>query len=99
MNVFLFVYLYHACTSWLAASAWSSPCGLGNNDWPIALRMINFVVVISIGGYVSGAMLGFSLFRKQREKTIKSIALAPVRLLAIRIQDRNNSLYFQLSAI
>lgn len=82
MNVFLFVYPLFM----LALVGWLLPLGLhrgglGNNDMAYSLTMIiTFVVVISIGGYVSGALLGFSLLENKDEKTIKSIAVTPVSI-------------------
>lgn len=82
MNVFLFVYPLFM----LALVGWLLPLGLhrgglDNSDLAYSLTMmITFVVVISIGGYVSGALLGFSLLENKDEKTIKSIAVTPVSI-------------------
>ncbi len=82
MNVFLLIYPLFM----LVLIGWLLPLGLnrgglGNADYAYSLTMIiTFVVVISIGGYVSGALLGFSLLENKDEKTIKSIAVTPVSL-------------------
>ncbi|MFA5421735.1 MAG: ABC transporter permease [Bacilli bacterium] len=82
MNVFLLVYPLFM----LILIGWLLPLGLNrgglnNSDIAYSLTMIIiFVVVISIGGYVSGSLLGFSLLENKDEKTIKSIAVTPVSL-------------------
>jgi fluoroquinolone transport system permease protein len=40
--------------------------------------LIGFVMALAIGGYVMGAMLGFSLLENKDEKTILSIAVTPI---------------------
>ena len=56
--------------------------GLSQNDAAYAITMlITFVVTISIGGFVSGALLGFSLLENKDEKTIHSIAVTPISTL------------------
>ncbi|HOI46154.1 MAG TPA: hypothetical protein PLR26_00320 [Bacilli bacterium] len=40
--------------------------------------LIGFVMSLAIGGYVMGAMLGFSLLENKDEKTILSIAVTPI---------------------
>lgn len=79
-NVFLFVYPPFM----LFLIGWLLPLGLNrgglnNEDLAYSLTMvITFVIVISIGGYVSGSLLGFSLLENKDEKTIKSIAVTPI---------------------
>lgn len=81
-NVFLFVYPPFM----LALIGWLLPLGLNrggldNRDLAYSLTMIiTFVIVIAIGGYVSGALLGFSLLENKDEKTIKSIAVTPISI-------------------
>ncbi|HOJ45158.1 MAG TPA: ABC transporter permease [Bacilli bacterium] len=43
--------------------------------------LITFVVTISIGGFVGGALLGFSLLENKDENTIHSIAVTPISTL------------------
>ncbi|MDD3958324.1 MAG: hypothetical protein PHO96_05495, partial [Candidatus Izemoplasmatales bacterium] len=40
--------------------------------------LIGFVVVLSIGGFISGAMLGFSLLENKDENTLVNIAVSPI---------------------
>lgn len=82
MNIFLLAYPLIM----LALIGWIIPLGLrrgglGNGELAYSLTMIiTFVIVISIGGYVAGSLLGFSLLENKDEKTIKSIAVTPVSI-------------------
>lgn len=42
--------------------------------------MITFVVIVAIGGFVGGALLGFSLLENKDERTINSIAVTPISI-------------------
>lgn len=42
--------------------------------------LIGFVVTLSIGGYIMGVMLGFSLLENKDENTLQNIAASPVRI-------------------
>ncbi len=80
MNFFMLIYPVFM----LVLIGWLLPLGLnrgglGNTNPAYSITMmITFVVVISIGGYIAGALLGFSLLENKDEKTINSIAVTPV---------------------
>lgn len=42
--------------------------------------LIGFVVVLSVGGYIMGVMLGFSFLENKDENTLQNIAASPVRI-------------------
>jgi fluoroquinolone transport system permease protein len=80
MNMFLFVYPLFM----LGMVGWAVPAiiersGINNQSPEYALTMIIlFVMVLSIGGFISGALLGFSLLENKDEQTIKAIAVTPM---------------------
>lgn len=82
MNVFLLAYPLFM----LVLIGWLLPLGLTrgglqSSDTAYSLTLIiTFVITISIGGYVSGSLLGFSLLENKDEKTIKSIAVTPISI-------------------
>jgi fluoroquinolone transport system permease protein len=55
--------------------------GVDSSSADYALSMlIVFVFVLCIGGFISGALLGFSLLENKDDQTIKAIALSPITL-------------------
>ncbi len=82
LNLFLLIYpvIMFGLIGWLLPASLSRG-GLTNTDPAYSLTLlIAFVVIISIGGFVSGALLGFSLLENKDEKTIYSIAVTPVSI-------------------
>ncbi len=83
LNLFLLIYplFMLLLIGWLLPAALTRG-GVGHTSPAYALTMIiTFVVIISIGAFVSGALLGFSLLENKDEKTINSIAVTPVSVL------------------
>jgi fluoroquinolone transport system permease protein len=78
MNVLMLFYPFMM----LGILGWLLPAildrsGAASNARTITL-LIGFVVAISLGGYMMGALLGFSLLENKDEKTLWSIAVTPV---------------------
>jgi fluoroquinolone transport system permease protein len=98
MNIFLLIYPLFM----LILIGWLLPLGLyqsglTNDDLAYSLTMIiTFVVFISIGGYISGSLLGFSLLENKDEKTIKSIAVTPVSVAGYVIFKTLYSYFFSI---
>ncbi|NCA97267.1 MAG: hypothetical protein EOM77_03695 [Bacteroidia bacterium] len=83
LNLFLLGYplFMFALVGWLLPTALLRG-GVNQTGPAYAITMvITFVIVISIGGFVGGSLLGFSLLENKDEKTIDSIAVAPISLL------------------
>ena len=78
MNAFMLFYpfLMLFIMGWLLPSILDRS-GAASNARTITL-LIGFVVAISLGGYMMGALLGFSLLENKDEKTLWSIAVTPV---------------------
>lgn len=80
LNLFLLLYpiFMFLLIGWLLPASLSRG-GLTNSDSAYSLTLlIAFVVLIAVGGFVSGALLGFSLLENKDEKTIHSIAVTPI---------------------
>ncbi len=78
MNAFVLFYpfLMLGICGWLLPAILERS-GAATNARAITL-LIGFVVAISLGGYMMGALLGFSLLENKDEKTLWSIAVTPV---------------------
>jgi fluoroquinolone transport system permease protein len=78
MNIFMLFYPFLM----LFITGWFLPMILSrtsSDEQTYALTLlIAFVILLSIGGYVMGALLGFSLLENKDEQTIKTIAVTPV---------------------
>lgn len=80
MNLFMFIYPFFM----LFFMGWAIPSLLALSGLPIdsgeyALSLtIIFVVILAVGGMISGILLGFSLLENKDEKTIQAIAVSPV---------------------
>jgi len=82
MSVFLLAYpaFMFVLIGWLLPASLLKG-GVAQTSPAYALTMIiTFVVMISIGGFVGGALLGFSLLENKDEKTINSIAVTPISI-------------------
>ena len=80
MNLFMLVYplFMMVMVGWLIPMVLSRS-GVSNDSPAYALSMLTvFVLVLSIGGFISGILLGFSLLENKDEQTIKAIAVSPI---------------------
>jgi fluoroquinolone transport system permease protein len=80
MNLFMLIYplFMLGFVGWLIPMILTRS-GLGNDDPAYALSMVLvFLLVLSIGGFISGILLGFSLLENKDEQTIKAIAVSPI---------------------
>jgi len=50
----------------------------GNANAQMITLLIGFVTVLSLGGYIMGAMLGFALLENKDENTLQNIAASPI---------------------
>lgn len=80
MNLFMFIYPIFM----LFFMGWAIPSilqrtGLTTSSGEYALSLtIIFVVILAVGGMISGILLGFSLLENKDEKTIQAIAVSPM---------------------
>ena len=80
MNFFMFIYPIFM----LFFMGWAIPSlltlgGLAVDSGEYALSLtIIFVVILAVGGMISGILLGFSLLENKDDKTIQAIAVSPV---------------------
>ncbi|WP_025725562.1 hypothetical protein [Acholeplasma granularum] len=79
MNLFILLYpiLMLFICGFLLPAIVEKTAGLDSNVAAITL-LIGFVILISIGGFMMGAMLGFSLLDNRDENTLINIAASPV---------------------
>mgnify|MGYP000892654358 CR=1 FL=1 len=79
MNLFIFLYpvLMLFICGYLLPAIISKTSSDNPNAQAIAL-LIGFVLLISIGGFMMGAMLGFSLLDNRDENTLSNIAVSPI---------------------
>lgn len=80
MNLFMLIYPFFM----LGFVGWLVPAillrsGVNSNDPSYALSMLLlFLLILAIGGFISGVILGFSLLENKDEQTIKAIAVSPI---------------------
>lgn len=80
MNLFMFIYPLFM----LGFVGWLIPtlllrAGLRADSPDYAFSMLLlFVLILAIGGFISGVLLGFSLLENKDEQTIKAIAVSPI---------------------
>jgi len=82
LNLFLLIYpaFMFVLIGWLLPLALTRG-GVSDTSFAYSLTMlIAFVVIIAVGGFASGALLGFSLLENKDEKTINSIAVTPITI-------------------
>ena len=80
MNLFFLIYPFFmlAITGWLVPVLLART-GVDASTPGYGLQLLGvFTVVLAIGGFIMGALLGFSLLENKDEQTIKSIAVSPV---------------------
>ena len=80
MNVFFLIYPFFmlSITGWLVPVLLERT-GIDESTPGYGLQLLAvFTVVLAIGGFIMGALLGFSLLENKDEQTIKSIAVSPV---------------------
>lgn len=79
MNLFILLYplLMLFICGYLLPAIISKTSSNDPNSQAIAL-LIGFVLLISIGGFMMGAMLGFSLLDNRDENTLTNIAVSPI---------------------
>lgn len=98
LNLFLLIYplFMLALIGWLFPTALIRG-GVDQQGAAYALTMlITFVVIIAIGGFVGGALLGFSLLENKDEKTINSIAVTPISITGYVIFKSIYSYFFSV---
>jgi fluoroquinolone transport system permease protein len=80
MNLFMMIYPFFI----LLLMGWVIPAilnrsGLSTDSGEYAFSLILiFVVILAIGGMISGILLGFSLLENKDDKTIQAIAVSPI---------------------
>lgn len=80
MNLFFLIYPFMmlGITGWLVPVLLERT-GVDESTPGYGLQLLAiFTVVLAIGGFIMGALLGFSLLENKDEQTIKSIAVSPV---------------------
>ncbi len=79
MNVFMLFYpfLMLVITAYLLPAI-IAKTGAGDSQGTAITLLIAFVMLLGVGGYVMGAMLGFSLLENRDEKTILNISVTPI---------------------
>jgi fluoroquinolone transport system permease protein len=80
MNMFMFIYplFMLGFVGWLIPTILvRSGIDTQGSEYALSL-MVLFVLILAIGGFISGTLLGFSLLENKDEQTIKAIAVSPI---------------------
>lgn len=80
LNLFMLIYPFFMLgfVGWLIPSILVRT-GLNTASPEYALSMLLlFILILAIGGFISGVILGFSLLENKDEQTIKAIAVSPI---------------------
>jgi fluoroquinolone transport system permease protein len=83
MNSFMFVYPFFMLfmVGFIIPSIFSrSGIDTQSLEYGFAMILI-FIIVLAIGGFISGSLLAFSLLENKDEQTIKAIAVTPISVL------------------
>jgi fluoroquinolone transport system permease protein len=80
MNLFMFIYPFFMLLmvgAVVPAIIERSGIDTQSPDYSLSMLLI-FIIVLAIGGFISGTLLGFSLLENKDEQTIKAIAVTPI---------------------